>query len=636
MIPNNIKRRMQSKAPNLQTQDLKSFAALLAEALGKGGQSFAFFLGAGCSVSSGILPASTLSLQWIRELKRIQTGTSLDAEAWYSKLHPDFDSKAPGSFYGHVIQERFPNLALRRMEAQRFISNKDPGFGYVTLASMISDLELGPRCNVVLTTNFDDLLYDALNLFYNVKPLVIAHEDLARFALPELKRALILKLHGDAFLEPRHTEAETRELSSAMSETISGILRSRGLIFLGYRGGDQSIASMLRSLPQWALPYGVYWVNENLPSDAGLVEWLAARRAVWVKHTDFDLAMMALEQKLGGRRPNDNRFRHLMEDYASARELIERKARIKSDQKSFKLAEFVGRIRKMPADDPAAMVTALDSAVSKHPRNASLLGFCAQQKRRLKDNEGARSLYEAARRVDPDNVQNLCHYSSFVVDIDCDLDGPTERLDFARSLLKRACASDPYNVLALGAYASFLWTHDKNPDLAEDFYQRALQADLGNSETLASYANFLWRARGRDRFEEALEYYERSYVRNPASLRMLANFSQLLFLTDQKGRARDYAASAQRRAPSEAVRLEAAFYLFCHDKKENRAAHLRSIRVLIDAGVTSPKWDLSPTVEQAAKEGHDQINLVRTLEKVISDGADAKGLAEFVAWQTAV
>ncbi|WP_076866148.1 SIR2 family protein [Bradyrhizobium mercantei] len=619
---------------DIQKKDLQSFASLLADLI-KRGQSFAFFLGAGCSVSSGVLPASTLTLQWIRELKRHQTGTSLDAEKWYSELHPDFDAKVAGRFYGRVIQERFPNLASRRMEAQRFVSNKDPGFGYVTLAGLMSDIVLGPRTNVAITTNFDDLLYDALHLFYGSRPLTISHEDLFRFALPELKRAIILKLHGDAFLEPRHTELETSVLPAGMSSAATSLLMNRGLVFMGYSGGDRSISSMLQSLPPEALPYGVFWVNTDPPSDAGLARWLEKSGAVWVQHRDFDLAMLAVSQHFGGPRPSNKRFKHLLEDYDESREQLERKAQIKRTSKRFNMDDFISRIRAMMSSDRAAIIAALDDAVSLNPKNATLLGFCAQQKRRLKDNEGAQSLYEAALSVDPDNVQCLCHYASFVLDTSSNTKEFPDPLAFSRSLLRRACASEPYNALALGSYASFSWTRDQNANVAEDYFQRALQADPGNSETLASYANFLWRSEGSARFEEALEYYERSHAMNPASFRTLANYSQLLFLTDDKGRARDYAITALKKAPSDAVRLEAAFYLFCNDRKENRSPYLKSMRALIDAGVRSPHWDLSPTVNQAVSQSHEDAILIGALAQVISHGTSDKGLSGFIAWEKA-
>lgn len=53
------------------------------------------------------------------------------------------------------------------------MKDKYPSMGYVVLAKIRNDL--------VITTNFNDLLADTLRLYCGIKPLVIGHESLARF-----------------------------------------------------------------------------------------------------------------------------------------------------------------------------------------------------------------------------------------------------------------------------------------------------------------------------------------------------------------------------------------------------------------------------------------------------------------------
>ena len=63
----------------------------------------------------------------------------------------------------------------------------------------------GGRFSIVLTTNFDDLVADALYLFTAARPLVIHHESLANFIRPTRTRPLVVKLHGDAIARRRRT-----------------------------------------------------------------------------------------------------------------------------------------------------------------------------------------------------------------------------------------------------------------------------------------------------------------------------------------------------------------------------------------------------------------------------------------------
>jgi hypothetical protein len=136
---------MSRMSMTLKPLTLETFAKLFARALSEK-QSFAFFLGAGCSLSSGVLLASTLTLRWIREMKRQDTGSSIDFETWYQKRHPDFTSAKAGSFYSKAFEELYPNVAIRRSEVQKFVSSKDPGFGYGALGAIMTSNEIGSLC----------------------------------------------------------------------------------------------------------------------------------------------------------------------------------------------------------------------------------------------------------------------------------------------------------------------------------------------------------------------------------------------------------------------------------------------------------------------------------------------------------
>ncbi|MGO7906872.1 hypothetical protein ELG83_24730 (plasmid) [Rhizobium leguminosarum] len=620
----------------LAEQDLKTFSMTLVDRVRRDKQQFSFFLGAGCSVSSGVLPASTLVLQWIGELKREKEQTSINAAQWFSKTNPKFVAAEAGSHFSEVIALRYPQIAQRKLEVQRIISRKDPAFGYVTLAGLMSGGDTAHYFNVALTTNFDDLIYDALHLFYQNKPLVISHDDLIQHAIPLATRSLVLKLHGDAFLDPKATREETEKLSEKATTNLGSILANRGLIFCGYSGGDKSISSALRTIShenQHHLSGGVYWINKDLPSNREFHDWLIERRAIWVKHSNFDLLMASLQQAFMQERPTERRFKNVMQNYEQSRAAVYRKfgaSPSASGRSGDWFDSFVKEARTLEKDR-VRLFSLMEKAIARWPNDAGLLGYCAQIKKRHGEIGDADRLFKLALSIQPDSVSNLCHYASFILDKKHGYESAEEAIDASEALLRSAWRSDPYDAFALGSLASFLWTRRKNAGEAKSFYHLALQADASNPETLASYANFLWRS-SEGSIEEASQFYEMAFDLNPSSFRLLANFAQLLFLNGDGGRARDYAVTAMRKSSSKPLTLEALFYLFAHDRPEKQNSYLLEIRKLIDAGVRSPDWDLTPTVMFAFEAGHRHRLFLKELSSVITTNKNVEELNEFTIW----
>jgi NAD-dependent SIR2 family protein deacetylase len=133
----------------------------------------AFFLGAGCSVTSGIPGASRLVERWLPKLKNHKTGNIDNLDEWAEMEFIKYNKDNKALIYGEVIEKLFATSEERQREIERLIDDKDPGFGYSVLAQLVTHENEGNKCNVLLTTNFDDLVADALYLFTRKKPLVI-------------------------------------------------------------------------------------------------------------------------------------------------------------------------------------------------------------------------------------------------------------------------------------------------------------------------------------------------------------------------------------------------------------------------------------------------------------------------------
>lgn len=245
------------------------------------GRRFAFFLGAGCSVSSQIPAAGKLVLEnWLPRLHKICAPADSDMISWAEREIPGFDVAAPGASYGTVMDRLLPRREQRQQEIEDLCRGKYPSYAYQILAKIAS--MKGGVFNVILTTNFDDLVETALFLYSDAPRRVIKHERLADFIRPRRIDLHLVKLHGDHSLAPYNTAEETAVINEHLHERVCDLLDDHGIIFIGYNGSDEGIASMLESLPTDHLSWGTCWVNEEEPN--GLLRgWLDAQNADWVK-----------------------------------------------------------------------------------------------------------------------------------------------------------------------------------------------------------------------------------------------------------------------------------------------------------------------------------------------------------------
>lgn len=150
----------------LRAYRIDAFARTLHHELTEGDSKYAFFLGAGCSITSGIPAAAELVRRhWLPKLVKLRTGDEKRAEDWAKQHIEDFDPNNPAASYSKVMEEHFNSPQKRQEEIERITRDGKPGYGYSALARLLAHQDYGRRCNVVLTTNFDDLVADALYVF---------------------------------------------------------------------------------------------------------------------------------------------------------------------------------------------------------------------------------------------------------------------------------------------------------------------------------------------------------------------------------------------------------------------------------------------------------------------------------------
>jgi hypothetical protein len=297
------------------------FAGRMQRLLEQPGQSIVWFLGAGCSISSGIQGAAGLVRKWLRELQELQDLKDWQFMNWVSQEFPTYDKDNPARIYGEVLERLYPSPWDRQLEIERICANCEPNYGYATFAQLITHDDIGRRCNIILTTNFDDLVAESIYAYGapSARPQIINHESLARFARSSDRRPTILKLHGDAHIAPQNLSRETRIVSRRMAKHLQMLVRHHAVVFLGYGGYDLSIFNFFKtylSYVQETPP--IYWVGRTRPLDK-FYDWLnQSINTIWVDHADFDELMHILRLKLSIPHPPDERWGNYRDKYYSS------------------------------------------------------------------------------------------------------------------------------------------------------------------------------------------------------------------------------------------------------------------------------------------------------------------------------
>ena len=262
---------------------------------------YAFVLGAGASKSSGILTGEELVDRWLREMRtRDPLRASLDIKEWASAERlelPAFAFERRAQFYSEIYSLRFdadPESGYAYLEQR--MKGATPSFGYIALAHILAN----ERHKVVITTNFDNLVADALTIYTDTYPLVCGHEALAGFVVPMPRRPIVAKVHRDLLLAPLSSPDDVANLKDGWTKVLRNLLTHYTPIVVGYGGNDGSLFGLLETLADEARPGPLIWCHHGeAPLDRRVVQLLDKCRGVLVRIPDFDTLMLMLTTRLG-------------------------------------------------------------------------------------------------------------------------------------------------------------------------------------------------------------------------------------------------------------------------------------------------------------------------------------------------
>ncbi|MEZ5651972.1 MAG: SIR2 family protein [Burkholderiaceae bacterium] len=243
---------------------------------------YTMLIGAGASLSSGIPDVSAMIREWRQEVfchlhgypVPMPTKRQAEYETWesgeYRQWLTDVRQHVNASTeYGTLFQYTRKTREERQMYIERLVADRLPSPGYLYLAGLIH----AARVNRVLTPNFDDLLTDAMLLYYRTKPLACAYDSPISGLNGSSQRAKLVKLHGDFLFDTLEmAEQEMDILGENMQQKIVEMCEDKGLVVVGYSGNDESIMGPirdgLRKNPKF-LTKGIHWCLHRPDASSG-------------------------------------------------------------------------------------------------------------------------------------------------------------------------------------------------------------------------------------------------------------------------------------------------------------------------------------------------------------------------------
>jgi tetratricopeptide (TPR) repeat protein len=257
---------------------------------------FTLFLGAGASKSSGVPLASEMIREWRQMIfeDRAPAGAKFDewcqAQSWCGQ-----DQE-----YSILFELLFPNERARQKYVEPKIDAAFPSWCYLYLANIVQ----AGYFNVIFTTNFDDLINDALTMYLGYNPAVCAADSEVMSISITTDRAKIIKLHGDyLFKRLKNTSDELKQLDPNMECKVQEFGKQCGMVVIGYTGRDHSVMRVLDELMKDddSFPNGIYWGLRPGEDPAARVKDLAGKypkRFHLFQCQDFDLFMSRLHASL--------------------------------------------------------------------------------------------------------------------------------------------------------------------------------------------------------------------------------------------------------------------------------------------------------------------------------------------------
>ncbi len=266
-----------------------------------------FLLGAGASLKSGIPTAgdmSELMAKWAfcRSQGRDFSDQTVQRSDWVQFVQgrglvqaDEWPHERFPRFYREVLVPPEERLRFFK-EMNRTRMSLSAGYG--ALAQLVG----GGRLKTILTTNFDELAYEACRALPASATVAVARNpgDAHLISTAPVDPQLIY-LHGDV----QHFSLKNDDFDTAIAPefmaVLPALLRDHPLVVVGYRGDQDSVLALFRRAARRSLRHGIYWLcldPTNTPSRLRDFADELGTSFTWVKIRGFDEALRELSSGL--------------------------------------------------------------------------------------------------------------------------------------------------------------------------------------------------------------------------------------------------------------------------------------------------------------------------------------------------
>lgn len=240
---------------------------------------YALLIGSGVSRSSGVPTGWEITLELVKKVAAASGAEiSSTAEEWFHEtygMEPD---------YSELLNQLCKSPAERQQYLKGFFEPSDEereeGLKQPTAAHhAIAELMAGGYIRVVVTTNFDRLLEQALEA-KGIVPVVISNADQAKGMLPLVhQKQCLIKVHGD-YLDTRimNTVSELAAYPLEMDRLLDQVFDEFGMILCGWSGEwDPALGSAIKRAPSrrfssyWAARGDLTGMAQKIATDRGIV-----------------------------------------------------------------------------------------------------------------------------------------------------------------------------------------------------------------------------------------------------------------------------------------------------------------------------------------------------------------------------
>lgn len=563
---------------------------------------FAWVLGAGASRASGIPTGGDLVHRWLKELYARWGNEGETFTEWATAKNlgiKNFEYQRAAEFYTQIYTLRFrdhPEEGYSYLED--LMIGRDPSPGYSILAKMMEST----RHRVAITTNFDNLIADALSIYTATYPFVCGHESLTGFARVAMRRPLVCKIHRDLLLGPKNDTRSLRRLHDSWGNVLRSLLNNYTPLFIGYGGNDDSLMDLLESLEPGEIKGRPIWTyHEKSPPSERITELMKQHNGVLVPIPDFDLLMVLIGNEI---------------DIEPLDAMLE----VRAKARAHKYREQLLALDTLNHPDAAA---ALRETIAR----AGGALVWAHKAKTEKDIVKKEAIYRQGLELFPEPP--LYNQAA------CFLMEETGKFNEAIDLLQKAVAQDPTSSIYVCNLALAIWHSRKDNDEAEKLYRKAIELDPTNGRAISSLARVLYFDKGAT--EEAERLFRSAIEISPSDPPVLGLYAAFLIAQERFDEAFEYIEKAWQANSGKANRTAARLALWAgfllKIKKKDASRPLGILKTIIEHGFNRLSVDFSFVTNTISKSlSPMDLEFFQSISNAVSDASFVRDLETSAEW----